>query len=163
MSAIESDELPCLLIPLDGAQLLLPNVVVAEVLRSQRLRSAAGLPACCVGHFLWRGAVLPLLSFEVANGGSAAPAAAPGDGVLVMNRTRDLAGIGFYGLITRGTPRLVRLAAEDLDEVVSTGQPLAELGRVSLGAEEAVIPDLARLENLILEYRLMAPSAGAAD
>lgn len=152
-------ELACILAPLADGSLLLPNVAVAEVLRSQRVRATEGLPPWCVGWIMWRGLILPLLSFEGVNAGDGStPPMSAQDGVLVMNRTRDLPALGFYGVLIRGTPRLLRLAEDDLDvayeEERSAPERPAELGRVELGQDTAIIPRLIFLEDLILEHRL---------
>ncbi len=152
-------ELACILAPLAGDSLLLPNVAVAEVLRGQRIRATDGLPPWCVGRMMWRGVILPLISFEGASSGDGSgPPMSSGDGVLVMNRTRNIKEFGFYGILTRGTPRLLRLAEDDLDTVGAAEQEAprraAELGRVLLGEDMAIIPRLTFLEDLILANRL---------
>lgn len=157
----DDSELACILAPLADGSLLLPNVAVAEVLRSQRVRAVDGLPPWCVGRIMWRGVILPLISFEGASeGNGSGPAMSPQDGVLVMNRTRDIEAFGFYGILTRGTPRLLRLTAEDIDVETDAEQQTAdrpaELGRVQLGEDSAIIPRLSYLEDLILENRLYA-------
>lgn len=148
-------EVPCILAPIAEDQLLIPNVAVAEVLRGQRARPAEDLPAWCMGHIMWRGVVLPLLIFEQANDSAASPPPpAAGDSVLVMNRTRDLPDLGFYALLCRGAPRLLRVAEEDLDPVADAPLRSAELARVRLGEDEAVVPRLAFLEELVIQYKL---------
>lgn len=153
-------ELPCLLAPIADGQLLLPSVAVAEVVRGQRVRGSDGLPPWCVGRIMWRGVIVPLLIFERANdGGDEVPEIRPGDGVLVMNRTRDMAGLTYYGIVSRGTPRLLRLTDEDLEIVTDSPLRSAELARVQVGEDEAVIPRLAYLEELIIQHRLTGPVA----
>lgn len=154
----DNSELACILAPLTDGSLLLPNVTVAEVLRSQRLRAVDGLPPWCVGRIMWRGVILPVISFEGASArDGSGPRMSAHDGVLVMNRTRDLDEFGFYGILTRGTPRLLRLAEDDIDVVADTESHAAELGRVQVGEDLAIIPRLSFLEDLILENRLYAP------
>ncbi|MCC5885717.1 MAG: chemotaxis protein CheW [Gammaproteobacteria bacterium] len=157
-------ELACILAPIAGGSLLLPNVAVAEVMRGQRVRTTDGLPPWCMGRIMWRGVILPLISFEgIRSGDGAGPPMTSADGILVINRTRDIPEFGFYGMLTRGTPRLLRLAAEDLDAVADAESDAlgsaAELGRVYLGEDVAIIPRLAFLEDQILEHRLYGPAA----
>ena len=160
----DDSELPCIMAPLADGSLLLPNVAVAEVLRSQRVRATDGLPSWCAGRIMWRGVILPLISFEGARDleGSGPPMSAQ-DGVLVINRSRDIREFGFYGVLTRGTPRLLRLADEDIDAVEQTEQEAssraAELGRVHVGEDIAIIPRLTFLEDLILKNKLYANAA----
>jgi len=160
----DDSELACILAPLADGSLLLPNVAVAEVLRSQRVRAADGLPPWCVGRIMWRGVILPLISFEgVSDSHGSGPPMSPHDGVLVMNRTRDIQQFGFYGILTRGTPRLLRLAEDDVDVLADAEQEAAqrpaELARVQLGEDSAIIPRLSYLEDLIFEHRLYATPA----
>lgn len=161
----DDSELACILAPLADGSLLLPNVAVAEVLRSQRVRAADNLPPWCVGRITWRGVTLPLLSFEGLNGSDGpGPRTSANDGVLVINRTRDLKEFGYYGILTRGTPRLLRLTEDDIEAVEETDQEItrsrpAELGRVQVGEDTAIIPRLTFLENQILENRLYVTAA----
>jgi len=157
----DDSELACILAPLAEESLLLPNVAVAEVLRSQRVRATDGLPPWCVGRIMWRGVIIPLLSFESASAGDdSGPRLSAQDGVLVMNRTRDIPEFGFYGILTRGTPRLLRLAADDIEMLAASeadaANPAAELGRVQVGEDTAIIPRLTYLEDLIRDNRLYA-------
>ncbi len=152
----DEHELPCLLAPMTNGHLLLPSVAIAEVVRSQRVRTNDGLPPWCAGRIMWRGVIIPLLIYERTNDDEA-PDIRPGDGVLVMNRTREVTGLSFYGLVSRGTPRLLRLADEDLEIVADTPLRSAEQARVQVGEEEAVVPRLAYLEDLIMQHRLAGP------
>lgn len=154
-------EMACILAPLAHGSLLLPTVAVAEVLRSQRVRVVDGLPPWCMGRIMWRGVILPLISYEGASSDDGSgPAMSAQDGVLVMNRTRDLKEFGFYGMVTRGTARLLRLAEDDIEAVAKADQDAsireAELGWVQVGEDTAIIPRLSYLEDLILANRLYA-------
>src|SRR5690606_466660 len=62
-----------LLVPLADRTLLLPNVAVAELVPYRAPRTAEGAPSWFLGQVAWRGLSLPLLSFEAASNGVAAP------------------------------------------------------------------------------------------
>ena len=53
-------ELSCVLIPLDGARLLLPNISVAEILPWRRVKALNDGPDWCLGLLGWRGETIPV-------------------------------------------------------------------------------------------------------
>jgi chemosensory pili system protein ChpC len=137
-------ELSCLIIPLNGSQLLLPSVCVAEILPWRRIKPLKQGPDWCLGELGWRGEALPVIRFERLNQPSS-EVPASGRCLVVMNRTHRSGGIAFYALATDGLPRMVQLTEADL--VTAEDRPgKAEASVVRLGTEIASIPDLAYLE-----------------
>lgn len=145
--AEELSELSCVLIPLDGTRLLLPNISVAEILPWRRVKALADGPEWCLGLLGWRGETIPVVRFESLNGGGAAARKA-GRCMIVMNRARTANGPPFYAIAAEGLPRMLQLTADDLsNESGRLGQ--AESVAVRLGTESAVIPNLDFLETKI--------------
>jgi len=143
----ELTELSCVLIPLDGTQLLLPNVSVAEILPWRRVKVINDKPDWCLGLLGWRGETIPVVRFETLNGAGGATRKA-GRCMIVMNRARSARGLPFYALAAEGLPRMLQLTADDLsNESVRLGP--AESVAVRLGTESAVIPNLDFIENEI--------------
>lgn len=142
--AEELNELTCVLIPLSGTRLLLPNVSVAEILPWRRTRPAEDAPDWCLGELGWRGKSIPIVRFELLNDPYSN---APRDGrcLIVMNRARFPAGAAFYALAAEGLPRMVQLAADDVSQH-SADLGMAEVVNVVLGTEGAVIPNLELVE-----------------
>ena len=140
-------ELSCVLIPLDGARLLLPNISVAEILPWRRVKALSDGPDWCLGLLGWRGETIPVVRFEVLNGsGNAARRA--GRCMIVMNRARTANGLPFYAIAAEGLPRMLQLTADDLTNESGRLGP-AESVAVRLGTESAVIPNLDFLETQI--------------
>ena len=64
-------ELSCVIIPLQGLQLLLPSVCIAEILPWRRIKPLKDGPEWCLGELGWRGEAVPVIRFERLNQPSA--------------------------------------------------------------------------------------------
>ncbi len=140
-----------LLIPLQGKQLLLPNVSVAELVAWQPPVPLEQAPDWLLGQFRWREQTLPLVSFERCNGeqGDSSSGSAQ-ERVVILNGIGGDARLPFIGLLVQGIPRSIRLSPRELVPL-SGHQGTLEKMRVQASGEEAVIPDLDLLERLLLE------------
>ena len=145
--AEELSELSCVMIPLQGSQLLLPNVCVAEILPWRRVKALSDTPPWCLGLLGWRGEMVPVVRFETLNGASG-DARKSGRCMVVMNRARNERGLPFYALAAEGLPRMVQLTADDLANE-STRLGPAEQVVVKVGTETAVIPNLDVIETQV--------------
>ncbi|MEQ8484737.1 MAG: chemotaxis protein CheW [Pseudomonadales bacterium] len=145
------EELACVLIPLCGTQLLLPQVCVAEILPWRRIKTLNGAPDWCLGVLGWRGEAVPVVRFERLNE-SRQEAPSVGRCLVVMNRTSEAAALPFYALAAEGLPRLVQVAGSDL--AADDAKPgRAESQIVRLGAENAAIPRLNFVEQQVSRLR----------
>jgi chemosensory pili system protein ChpC len=57
-----TDALPCLLIPMLGGRIVLPNVTVAELIPYQAPQATNADADWIVGSIEWRGTMIPVLS-----------------------------------------------------------------------------------------------------
>jgi len=140
-----------LLVPLADRNLLLPNVAVAELITYRAPHPVDGLPAWYLGQVAWRDLRLPLLSFEAASGGQTEVSA--GARVIVLNALGGRANVKFLALLVQGIPRSLKVGAE----LKRADVPLAplELDAVELGDEQAHIPDLVALEQMLADSGLI--------
>lgn len=145
--AEEQQELSCVVIPLQGTQLLLPNVCIAEILPWRRVKALGETPPWCLGLLGWRGEMVPVVRFEAMNG-LPGPVRKTGRCMVVMNRARNARGLPFYALAAEGLPRIVQLAADDLSHESSRLGPLESVV-VKLGTESAVVPKLEVIETAV--------------
>ena len=143
---VNDTELGCVVIPVDGTQLLLPNVCVAEILPWRRIKPGADEPAWCMGFTSWRGQVLPVLNYA----GFANPTqrTLTARCLVVMNRSQKADGQAFYALAGETLPRMVQLVGEDLTPKKDALGP-ADALHVSLGSEAAVVPNLEFIEGAV--------------
>ncbi|WP_101758536.1 chemotaxis protein CheW [Oceanicoccus sp. KOV_DT_Chl] len=139
-STIAANELATLLIPMNGKQLVLPNVSVAEIIPFVKPTAKEGSPAWFLGYFSWRNTEVPLVSFESLNDESF-QSQSVGKRIAVLNGLVD-DRLPFCAIVTEGMPRLMRVLPNEVsnDESVTIGP--AELARVLVSGEEAVIPNV---------------------
>ncbi|MGO1691809.1 MAG: chemotaxis protein CheW [Marinobacter sp.] len=149
-----SQTLSCVMIPVGGRQLLLPNVSIAEVVDYASNDAGAGAPDWLAGHLEWRGLSLPVISYDAANGGNLS---IPGDNrgrIVVLNSISDNnKKRRFMALITQGIPSQVRITEEHLKQLNGENGP-ADLMQVDVDGEAAWIPNLDYLESLAGESRV---------
>lgn len=157
-------EIACVLVTLHDRQLLLPNVTVAEVVRMQRIQAVGNAPEWLLGMTSWRGKIVPVLSPEhvlAERDDPEPPVRSPSCSLLVMNRSRPIEGVEFYVMLARAMPRMLWVAAEDL-QVVDGPLAAAEAAKLRLGQDEVTVPRLAYFEELVVQNRLTPGSSRRA-
>lgn len=146
-----SQALQCVMIPVTGRQLLLPNVSIAEVVDFDSADAGANTPDWLVGHLDWRGLRLPVVSYDAANGGQLV---VPGDNrgrIIVLNTIGpNHTRAPFMALVTQGIPSQARLEEEQMRQLDGENGP-ADLMQVEVDGDTAWIPNLEYLESLALE------------
>lgn len=142
--------IPCLLLPLLGITLVVPNVTVAEMAPMAPVQEVAGTPDWFVGFYHWRNQRVPLLSYEVLNGGTRYPLNPLGR-IAVLNNTGVHPNLPFIAIATQGIPRMARIGEADVVEQEGVEKAQYDLMRVSVGVEDLVIPDITALEACCLQ------------
>ena len=134
------------LIQVADARLLLPNATIAEVLSFSEPDPIADAPDWLLGRIRWRGWQLPLVGFSRFTG-TGRDEGGLGSKVIVLKALGGDPKHPYIALLTQGFPRLVTVAESAL-QAVDDGDELPEgvLARVRLNEEEALLPDLAALE-----------------
>ena len=145
-------EVPCLMLPLQDARLLVPRSCVAEVIGHQSPQVARGVPHWYLGFIQWSNQSLPLISFEAACG-QLLPQLSARSRIVVMNKlgTR-LSGAG-YALLSQGFPQLLSVSNSLLqaDPGYARIDRHPVLCRVRLMKELPLIPDIEQLETMIAD------------
>lgn len=145
-------EVASLLIPMRGLQLLVPNVTVAEIVPVTQVSPVGDAPEWYLGTCQWREQRVPLVSFEALNG-DAKPGLHNRARFAVLNSTGINNDLPFLAIITQGLPRLARVNEEEISaREDNEDQKPFDLMQVSWAGEAAVIPDIARMEQAILNY-----------
>jgi chemosensory pili system protein ChpC len=146
-----TEMLPCLLIPIQGGRMVLPNVTIAELIPFQKPSDIANTPDWIIGEINWRGTMIPVISYEEFSGFKKGPAGQDLR-VAVVNSPNGMQGkMRFFGLLTQGLPSLIKLEEaaikENTNTVLQKGQKMA----VTLETGHATIPDLDMLEAAIID------------
>ena len=145
------------LIQVADARLLLPNATIAEVLSYAAPEPLEDAPDWLLGRIRWRGWQLPLVSFA-RFAGIAEEQGGLGSKVIVLKALGGNPKRPYFALLTQGFPRLVTVTEQTLaTQEEGDGLPAGVLARVRLNENDAMVPDLAALEQ-----RLHAALAAAA-
>jgi chemosensory pili system protein ChpC len=142
-------EIASLLIPLQGVQLLVPNVTVAEIVPVSQVLPVDGVPDWYLGNCIWREQRVPLVSYEAMNG-NIKGAIHSRARFAVFNTTGTSDQLPFLAMVTQGLPRLARVNEEEISAMDVEQKSSVELMHVAWAGEEAVIPDVAAMEAMLL-------------
>jgi len=147
-----SHDIRGVLIQIAGGRLLLPNATIAEVLSFADPDPVANTPDWLLGRIRWRGWQLPLIAFSRLSG-IADEKGGLGSKVIVLKALGGDAKTPYFALLTQGFPRLVTVSE---DTVVADGGdddllPAGVQARVMLNQDNALLPDLERVEAMIGE------------
>lgn len=149
VTEVEQDDIVAsLLVPMQQKNLLVPDVAIAEVVPKGELSPLDNAPPWFLGYLDWRGARVPVISFEVANSQVQAPDSS-GARIAVFNAVSEQSRQRFFGLLVQGIPRMVRLGDTDLREDSQASTAEAEQMAVITQLGKASIPDLDYLESLV--------------
>lgn len=145
-----ADQVASLFVPISKKQILLPNVTVAELIGYVTPKTREYCPEWLIGDMEWRNTIIPIVSLE-AYGGEEAPNTRIGARIAVLNGVSNQRALPFWGIVTQGIPRLVKVEEESIIQKVD--QPLAasEAMLVEINGDQAYIPDLDKIEKSLVE------------
>lgn len=141
-------EVRCVLVPVTGAELLLPNAAIAEVAGHAEPEPISDAPAWMPGMLLWRGWQVPLIHFSVLAG----LAEREDSNAARICFVKSLIGserMPYFALLAQAFPRLTTVDRSTLAEMPEPKRAIAVAGRVMLDENPAIIPDLDRLAHLV--------------
>jgi chemosensory pili system protein ChpC len=139
-----------MLLPIQGAQLLLPNAVVLEVVNYADVQPIADAPHWLLGFQSWREQQVPVVAFEVMLERSSLELAER-PRMAVCKTLGDNPERPFIGILLSSIPHLVPLNEDNIVPLKHNDEGLSDLvqKQVAVGEQEAWIPDLN-----VLEWRL---------
>ena len=150
MAESSTREIRGLMIPVTGGRVLLPNATVAEVITYSVPEKIPNAPEWLLGRLSWRGWRLPLFSFAMLSG-SAKQESYSNAKVAVLKALGGNAKMPFMALLAQGFPRLTTVTP---DLLIPTGDesahPPGVHGHVLVRDDQAVIPNLGQIENMIV-------------
>jgi len=144
----QQSTLRCLSLPLQDTTLVVPGSVVSEVVPYVSHTPVKLDADWILGRFLWRGLALPLVSFEVAAELVDRPSI--GRRVAIFNTVGGNPALPFYAVFIQAVPRLLQIGDRSLDDQKKTAKSSLLRNQLDLEGKQAYIPDLDKLEALIL-------------
>lgn len=137
-------------VPLDGVNLLVPNVAIAEVINYQPLDLIQEGPEWLLGSLRWRDQQLPVVSMESLCG-FGLPQSERGARISIVNSVKPRSALPFYAAVTAAIPRLISADPDALGDSLLAVRALPDTVAdcIQIGNEEALIPDLEIIQTLI--------------
>lgn len=151
--ADDIQEVYSLMIPTVNSNILLPNTNVAEVVPFNNVElfdKKDGKPNWYLGHLLWRGINIPLLSIDLIKGETDAKANKRSRVAIAhtLNANKD---IPYLAIVVQGIPRLSHVTIDNIKFVQDDTLSDAEKMRIDIDSVIASIPDLDKLESMVIE------------
>lgn len=145
--AEEALELPTFVVPIQKANLLVPNATVAEIIPYEPLQRVSETPDWFLGYLGWRGIQVPVVSFEMltVERGSFSLVSVASASLVVLKALGGREGLDFIAIVAQALPKLHRITE---DQLFDTGEPTTktELVKVRFGNDIVSIPDLDYVE-----------------
>lgn len=149
---MQASSLRCLLITVQGGQVILPNNLVAEVLPYATPLAIEMAPHWVAGAMLWHNLTTPIVSlgrliFRVR------PEADLNSRIIIANTLGTDSQLPHFGILGTAAPRLLNLQRKDLD--IDPNIPEADRNRpgilswASYEEQPVVIPDMDAIEAVL--------------
>lgn len=147
------EQLKCLVLPVQGPPVLVPNSAVAEIITQQDIEPVADAPDWFLGTGRWRGTDIPLISLDRLTG-EREDVPDPAGRFVVLFGLEEGGAPGFYGIRIEKLPRTETLDRERLRP--SDGSPhsseLIQARAVIGGERDCLIPDFDALGRTLGHY-----------
>ena len=153
--ATDTEEVYSLMIPTVQGNILLPNSNVAEIVpfsNVELFEDQKDSPPWFLGHLFWRGQEIPLISIDVIRG-ERDPQANKRSRVAVAHTLNQNRELPYIAIVVQGIPRLSHVRADNIKSLNDESISEAEKIRVTVDTMNAAIPDLDKLEDMIVDAR----------
>ena len=138
-----------ILAPLAAGSILLPNNAVAEVIAYTDPEPYKQAPGWLLGELEWNGWQVPVISFAMLSGSSDQDPVTAGSRILIVKTLSETASLYYVGILINGLPRLTALGPDSLEPSDDDTRSLAVFSRSLLGEQEALVPELGELTDLV--------------
>ncbi len=144
------DQVRSLWIPLREVNMLLPNVAIAEVGNYRVPDDLPDRPDWLLGTIDWRGQIIPVVSLELLCG-EKIPANPVYSRLIIINSVRTDSPVRHYALVAAALPRSILFDNTIVDDVDTCDLPALQC-RVYIGREQAVVPNLDYLQEMLEQH-----------
>jgi len=143
----------CLLLPLNGEIIVLPNAAVAEIIPYSAPEPVSGAPDWMLGRLSWRDRRVPLISFESASDGQAGKVHS-NCRIAVLNTLNGNRDLPYVAILTQGLPSLQIVRPNNIQYADKPNTPRQSIqAYVNMGGAAGIIPDIDDLETRILRIQ----------
>ena len=120
--------LKCLILTLLNENVILPDALVAEIVSVKEIKESENTASWYLGDMNWRGAEIPLLSYEAAGGEEVSKVNLNTQAVVLyaVGRGDEVKEFPYLALVMSGVPHISRFTREQIsvDEGVENDHPM---------------------------------------
>ena len=152
--AVDTQLIKCVILTLRKENVLVPNALVAEIISVKDIEDAGESPRWLLGNMKWRGADVPLLSFEAAGGEDISKVNLNTQAVVLyaVGKGSEIAENPYIGLVMSGVPHVSRFTKEQIktdNEALDDHPMIAQKVRIN-GASVSIL-DVDAMVSMIAE------------
>jgi len=144
----KTKQVSSLLLPMHEKPLVVPNVSVAEIIPFRSPESLQEAPGWHLGSIEWRNTKVSVISFDLANEKTEKDNVSAAR-IAIFNDVLKQEGMKFFAVVIQGIPRLLKVNDDEITEEEVDKGPL-ELMHVKVMGEHAIIPNVAKIQQLML-------------
>lgn len=149
---MSDDRVKCLVLPVVGPSLVVPNAAVAELITQNTVTSVEDAPDWLLGRGSWRGLDIPLIAFDRLVGEREEAPPSSGRFVVLFGLEQEGAP-AFYGVRIERLPRSETVDRDSLRAADNPGHDSEYVAmRTVLGDNECLIPDFNALGRALAPY-----------
>jgi len=141
--AVDTQLIKCVIFTLRKENVIVPNALVAEIISVKELEESENTPAWFLGRMPWRGADVPLLSFEAARGDEMSRVNLNTQAVVLyaVGKGGEVTENPYLGLVMSGVPHVSHFTREQVTtdvEAVEEHPMVAQKVRIN-GASVSIL------------------------
>ena len=148
------DQLKCVILTLRKENVIVPNALVAEIISVKDVEEASNMPDWYLGNMKWRGADVPLLSFEAAGGEGTSKVNLNTQAVVLyaVGRDGEKSDSPYLGLVMSGVPHVSHFSRDQIktDTEASDEHPMVAQ-KVRINGASVSILDVDEMVHMVSE------------
>ena len=129
--------------------MVLPTSAIAEITDYAPPAPLENTPNWLLGQVEWEDWQVPVISYGALIDGNAPESATAHSRIMVVKSLSSTARVPFIGVMVREIPKLASISESEMEVTGEEGQSLGVHCKVKVAGQEAVIPDLDRLSQLV--------------
>lgn len=152
--AKDSEQLKCVILTMRRENVIIPNSLVAEIVSVKDVESPDNMPDWYLGSMKWRGADVPLVSFEAAGGEKVASINLNTQAVVLyaVGKGDQIAEYPYVGLVMSGVPHVSHFSRHQIiaDEEAGHEHPMIAQ-KVRINGASVSILDVDHMSEMVAE------------
>lgn len=142
-----SNTVHCVVVPIEKTNIVLPNTVVAEVVRFSEPEPLNRSPAWLLGNVNWQGWKVPVIDYACLIG-LELDDNSPAPRIMIVKSLLHGKRLPFIGLVATGLPKLITISASSLVEDPKLELTTGLFSEVTIDNQQAMLPDIDHLTRL---------------